>query len=301
MREALRRLYGSNRSPTPPPPTTRALPHRYEALVFSSGGMRGIGHFGALAELEKYDTSKTRFFVGSSAGALAACVACLDLRAKDVFEACILPFRYVKNIRLQHLTKQYGLDSGESVDALIASIVPEGLTFSDIFRDTNRVLSVVATNVSTGKMAIFDPIRSPDMSVRDAVRMSCSVPFLFTAVHHENHVYVDGALTAAFPVSVALDTYGCTRVLGLNFETYAVTQPTTTDTMTFETFVNCIVDTVVHANSPYPVRSGATVDVCTIEMSPDVNGLSFDMSDVQKKEIYECGSVSMRVFLKKKR
>jgi len=274
---------------------------RYDAIVFASGGMRGISHFGALTELERLDMTKTRFFVGSSAGSIAACVACLGLRSKDVFDACILPFVYEKKLQIHLLTKEFGLDAGASLDSLIASIVPEGLTFSDIFRDTNRVLSVIATDVTSSSMAIFDPIRTPDMSVRLALRMSCSVPFLFTAVSYEDHVYVDGALTSAFPVSVAMDTYGCTRILGLNFETYAATL-NTEHTLTFETYINSIVDTVVHANSPFPssMRPGTTLDICTIEMSPDVNGLAFDMPQDEKKELYECGRVSVRLFLKKK-
>lgn len=270
-------------------------------MVFASGGMRGIAHFGALAELERY-TTKTRFFVGTSAGSIAACVACLGLRAKDVFDACILPHAYEKKLQIHLLTKEFGIDAGTSLDALIASIVPEGLTFSDIFRDTNRVLSVIATDVTSSSMAIFDPIRTPDMPVRLALRMSCSVPFLFTAVTYDDHVFVDGALTSAFPIKTAMDTYGCTRILGLNFETYAATL-NTEKTLSFETYMNSIIDTVVHANSPYPggsMRPGTHLDICTIEMSPDVNGLAFDIGPDDKKELYECGRLSMRLFLKKK-
>lgn len=287
---------------TPPVPPRPHAPGRsipYDAIVFSSGGSRGIGHLGALAELEKrYDLSQTRFYIGTSVGAITACIACLGLRARDVFDACVVPFKYEKNLQIQLLTSHFGLDRGESLDRFIASIVPRDLTFGDVFRDTNHVLSILGTNLTTSSMAVFDPIRTPDMTIRDALRISCSIPFLFTAVERDGHLFVDGALTSAFPVGVAVDVYGCRRVLGLNFEEYSATigdRP-----MTFEDYMTTVVDTAVYANSKHTYTSrGAVVDVCTIEMSPGVNGLAFDMTEREKRDMYDAGQLSMRFFIKK--
>lgn len=271
----------------------------YDALVFSSGGTRGIGHLGALHELQRsYDTSSSRFFIGTSVGAIAASIACLGLRPKDVFDACVVPFKYQKNLRLQLLTGDFGLDRGESLEAFIASIIPEGLTFRDVYSSRHNVLSIIATDLTTSSMAIFDPIRTPDMTLREALRISCSIPFLFTAVKRDGHVYVDGALTAAFPVSVAVEMYGCSRILGFGFEEYSSTLHTD---WKFEEFVSTVVDTVVHSNSKQSYsHRGVTVDVCTIEMAKDVNGLAFDIPEQTKREMYDAGVISMRVFLKKK-
>lgn len=272
----------------------------YDAYVFSSGGSRGIAHLGALSELERaVDVSKTRVYVGSSVGAIVAAATALGMKARDVFDACVVPFTYQKNFRLHLLTKRFGLDQGESLDAFIASVVPEDVTFASIFRDRGNVLSVIGTDLTTSSMAVFDPIRSPDMSVRDALRISCSVPFLFTAVKRDGHVYVDGALTAAFPVSVAVDMYGCTRVMGFNFEEYVSTLGD--KEWKFEHFMSTVIDTVVHSNSRHSYsHRGVSVDVCTIDMSPDVDGLSFDLSPKEKRDMFESGRTSMRVFLKKK-
>lgn len=279
----------------------RRVPDTYDALVFSSGGSRGIAHLGAMTELERaVDLSRTRVYVGSSVGAIVAAATCLGMKARDVFDACVVPFQYQKNFRLHLLTKRFGLDQGESLDAFIASVIPEDVTFSSIYRDLGNVLSVIGTDLTTSSMAVFDPIRTPDMSVRDALRISCSVPFLFTAVKRDGHVYVDGALTAAFPVGVAIETYGCTRVMGLNFEEYVNTIHPETE-WKFEHFLSTVVDTVVHANSRVYTHRGVVVDVCTIEMSPDVDGLAFDLTPRQKRDMFESGRTSMRVFLKKKR
>jgi len=275
----------------------RSIP--YDALVFSSGGSRGIAHLGALAELEKrYDISQTRFYIGSSVGAIVACIACLGMRARDVFDACVIPFKYEKNFQIHLLTQSFGLDRGESLEHFIGTIVPKDLTFGDIFRETNHVLSILGTNLTTSSMAVFDPIRTPEMTIRDALRISCGVPFLFTAVERDGQLFADGALTSAFPVSVAVDVYGCKRILGVTFEGYSTTMGDRP--MTLEDYMSTIVDTVVHANSNHTyTHRGVHVDVCTIEMSPDVNGLAFDVSERQKREIYDAGALSMRFFIKK--
>jgi predicted acylesterase/phospholipase RssA len=291
---------GQPPSKVPPRPQAPGRATPYDAIVFSSGGSRGIGHLGALAELEKrYDLSQTRFYVGTSVGAIAACIACLGLRARDVFDACVIPFKYEKNLQIHLLTSQFGLDRGASLDRFIASIVPPHLTFGDVFRETNHVLSILGTNLTTSSMAVFDPIRTPEMTIRDALRISCSIPFMFTAVERDGHLFVDGALTSAFPVNVAIDVYGCRRVLGLNFEEYSAIlgdRP-----MTFEDFLSTVVDTVVYANSKHAYTArGATVDVCTIEMSPDVNGLALDLTEREKRDMYDAGQLSMRFFIKKK-
>jgi predicted acylesterase/phospholipase RssA len=300
----MKSLGGGSPKPKAPSVETRRpnpphLPKIYDAIVFSSGGARGIAHLGALAELEpRYDMSQTRLFIGTSAGAIAACIACLGLRARDVFDACVVPFKYEKQFKLHLLTQAYGLDKGESLEKFIASIVPHDLTFRDVYRDTGNVLSMIGTDITTSSMAVFDPVRTPDMTLRHALRISCSIPFLFTAVEHEGHIYVDGALTSAFPVSVAVDVYGCKDILGINFEEYSSTVSGTS--MTFEEYISTIVDTVVYSNSKHRSFRGVSVDVCTIEMAGDVNGIAFDMTEEQKRDIYTSGCLSMRVFIHKK-
>lgn len=279
----------------------QVIPSIYDALVFSSGGSRGIAHLGALAELEqRYDLSKTRCFVGTSSGAIAACVACLGLRARDVFDACVVPFQYEKQLTLHLLTQKFGLDSGESLSKFIASIVPDALTFRDVYMESGHVLSIIGTNITKSSIAIFDPIRTPDMSIRDALRISCSIPLLFTAVERDGDVFVDGAMTSAFPVSVATDVYGCTRILGLNFEEYGDT--VSGKTMTFEDFISTLVDTVIYSNSKRLAsyhNKNVTVDVCTMKMSPGITGLVLDLTEDQKRDMYDAGMSSMRIFLQK--
>jgi len=279
----------------------RVIPSVYDALVFSSGGSRGIAHLGALAELEqRYDLSKTRCFVGTSSGAIAACIACLGLKSRDVFDACVIPFQYEKQLMLHLLTQKFGLDSGESLSKFIASIVPDALTFRDVYMESGHVLSIIGTNITTSSIAIFDPIRTPDMTVCDALRISCSIPLLFTAVERDGEVFVDGAMTSAFPVSVAADVYGCKRILGLNFEEYGET--VSGKTMTFEDFISTLVDTVIYSNSKRLTSyhsKDVSVEICTLKMSPGITGLVLDLTEDQKRDMYDAGSSSMRIFLQK--
>jgi predicted acylesterase/phospholipase RssA len=278
----------------------------YDAMVFSSGGSRGIAHLGAIDMLERQTpgtVGKCRYFIGSSAGAVVATMLAMGITAKDGMDAFIVPFRYKKDIRLHLMSTLFGIEGGKSLEDFLETVVPKDVTFKDILDEHGTVLSVIGSNLNTSSAEIFDAIRTPTMSVFSALRISCAVPLLFTAVRMNNQYYVDGAITNPFPLSVASEIYGCRRILGLRFDTYATALDTTAhhaQPWTLDYFLGAVVDTLIHSSTLHvPARRGVITDVCTIQTPNDVTGISFDISPEKKFEIYDAGGESMLTFLKK--
>jgi predicted acylesterase/phospholipase RssA len=60
---------------------------------------------------------------------------------------------------------------------------------------------VIGTNYSKGEEAVFNYNKTPDMSIVTAIRISISVPIIFTPVLYKNEYYIDGALTNTFPIN----------------------------------------------------------------------------------------------------
>lgn len=278
----------------------------YDAMVFSSGGSRGIAHLGAVDMLQRQIPSAVdtcRYFIGSSAGAVVATILAMGIRPKDGMDAFIVPFRYKKDIRLHLMSTLFGIEGGKSLEDFLETVVPKDVTFKDILDTHGTVLSIIGSNLHTSTMEIFDAIRTPDMSVYSALRISCAVPLLFTAVRMNNQYYVDGAITNPFPMDVASDIYGCRNILGLRFDTYATNLDATTASKpwSLDMFLGSVVDTLIHSNTMhFPARKGVTMDVCTINTPNDVSGISFDISPEKKYEIFDAGGESMLTFLKKK-
>ncbi|MDP4006394.1 patatin-like phospholipase family protein [Methylobacterium sp. NEAU K] len=60
-------------------------------------------------------------------------------------------------------------------------------------------LACIATNLSTGKMVVFDRASNPRMSVAEAAMASASYPLVFKPRRIDDDAYVDGGLLSNFP------------------------------------------------------------------------------------------------------
>ena len=72
--------------------------------------------------------------------------------------------------------------------------------------------------MSTLSATYFSPIETPEFDVKTAIRMSCSLPIFFSAVRHEGEVYVDGALTDAFPIDYVAGLDTTNNILGIRYD-----------------------------------------------------------------------------------
>ena len=271
----------------------------YDAVVLSSGGTKGISHLGCMEEIIKTGMLETvRYYVGTSAGAVVATTLALHLNPRDVLDACILPFTYEKDLHFQSMGQDFGIDRGSSIEKFLKSIVSPDMTFRDVSNEFGSVLSIIGTNLSTSNMEVFDVIRCPEMSVLEALRISCCVPFLFTAISKNNQYFVDGGISNPFPVDVALD-YGCQNVLGCRFE--AFNRSITNYPWKFEQYVHTVVDTLVNKPAAEFVQppGGARVDICNIQTPRQVSSLAFDLSTEDKLDMFRAGQESAKSFLKK--
>lgn len=267
---------------------------QYDGMVFSSGGMRGIAHFGALHHLVRTTKQKTplaRVFVGSSAGSIVAATMAMHLDPKDVLDACIIPFQYERHVRLNTLTTTFGLDSGTCLQRFLDQCVDPTITFRDVYIRYGTTLGIVGTNLTQRRMELYDHVRTPEMPVTKALRISCSVPLIVAAVTDDatGDILVDGGLSNSFPLDVAVDVYGCRAVLGITFD------QDRKPIATIEQYVSAIVETCIQSNS-YREREGC--DVLTIPV--DDSGLDFELGPKEKRRLFQHGIECMHRWLKKR-
>ena len=268
----------------------------YDCLVFSSGGSKGIAQLGSIHHLLRARptiTEHCHHFVGSSAGAVIAAFLATSQTPKAAMRRHILPFKYEKNIKLSMLSSLFGIESSTSLDRFLEASVGDA-TFRSVFTEHGNMLSVIGSELTTRSTVIFDPLRSPDMRIRDALRISCSVPLIFPAVERDGKLFVDGALTNSFPVDIARDVYGCKRILGVCIGHESRPVEATDIKRNFHQFMSMLVDTMV-SNNVY--RGHVGVDVCQLVTPPTVGGLTFDMDEETKWVLWDCGVESMSTFL----
>lgn len=179
-------------------------------LIFSGGGMRACIFAGALdficskypLFIENLDT-----IVGTSMGSIFSLMCCLNYTPKEISELILnTDFKSLQCIEPIKLLSHYGFDSGSGfIDKLKSILVSKNLspdlTLLQLYQITHKTLVVVTTCLSTHSSYYIDHINEPNLKVVDAIRMSMSIPLLFTACHYNGKVFVDGGILDNFPIS----------------------------------------------------------------------------------------------------
>jgi predicted acylesterase/phospholipase RssA len=151
-------------------------------------------------------------FVGTSAGSILCLMSCLGYTSEEMI--AILEQEMVTKNRGQlsfdelldlNVLNSYGLDSGDNMQKFIEQIVNEKLgrtsiTFLELAKVTGKNLVICVANLSKQQPEYMDVDTEPYMDVVKAIRMSISLPFIFTPVLHNGNIYVDGALYETLPI-----------------------------------------------------------------------------------------------------
>lgn len=219
-------------------------------LVLAGGGVKGIGHVGAITVLEHagYDFRRV---AGTSAGAIVGALAASGMAAQELREVMTsLDFKSFQDAgRLARLPivgapisvlLENGIFEGDAVrEWLEGELLKKGVrTFADLkIRDPSSSLApneayrlvVMATDVTRGELIRlpWDYERyglDPDKQlVCDAVRASMSIPFFFrpVTIPYQGHpsIVVDGGVLSNFPI----DTFDRTDQAPPRWPTFGVT------------------------------------------------------------------------------
>tara|TARA_A100001015_G_scaffold250604_1_gene289109 strand:- start:2271 stop:3128 length:858 start_codon:yes stop_codon:yes gene_type:complete len=184
---------------------------KYDTLCLSGGSFSGICFLGALSKLEKeklIDLKKIKKFVGSSIGAIFSFVFCIGYTIDDLsnfiynFDASM----FEQDIDLDLIINEFGINNGSRLLVAIQTFLYEkfkmkDITFEELYKKTGKDIGIVVTNYSTMKEEYFSYLDTPKFSVLLSLRMSFSVPFLFTPVKYNKNIYVDGCFLNHFPIN----------------------------------------------------------------------------------------------------
>ena len=208
-------------------------------LVFEGAGMRGLAYCGALAVLEEQElTADIERVGGTSAGAITALLFSLGYTAEEM-EALISTTKFKKFNDgkfwifggISRMKNKYGWYRSQRFSNFIGALIEKKTgnsetTFEEFHRQGYRDLYVTATCLNRQNMIVLSQETYPKMKVKDAVRISMSIPLYFQAVFvdDEGDVYdkqladnsldimADGGIIGNFPIqlfdSIAVDSTG---------------------------------------------------------------------------------------------
>ncbi|XP_050418539.1 uncharacterized protein LOC126831913 isoform X1 [Patella vulgata] len=197
----------------------------YENLVLEGGGAKGVALGGALKYLQKLGllsgdgNHHIKRFGGASIGALVASLLSVGYSPDEVsnilYSNSMSTFTsgtlFSICLSFYEVFKQYGFHSTNPIKKSLGEYIKQktgnaDLTFKQLYTSRDKELCVIVTNVNRLKTEYFHAKTTPDTPIREAVRMSISIPGYFRAIKSkleadgEEDLFVDGGMLCNYPI-----------------------------------------------------------------------------------------------------
>lgn len=181
-------------------------------LVLAGSQLKGLAYIGTLRALEELKLTHTiKNICGVSSGAIFGLLIFLGLNYERLFELAIKICKYdlirsTEKINISNILELYGIESGENIKKILRVVLETKTKKKDCtFRDLEEVFPektfiVVGTNVTENITEYFSKDTTPYMKIIDAIRISISIPMIFTKQEYKNNLYVDGGIGCNIPM-----------------------------------------------------------------------------------------------------
>jgi len=171
-------------------------------LALSGGGVRGLAHLGVLKVFEEAHIP-VDYLAGTSMGGIVSAVYAAGL---PIDEAIAFAQRMGLTDIASPPDDWHGLFGHNKLAKLLGELLgSEALTFEDL----QIPLSVIATDIETGEMVVFN-----EGPLIPALLATSAFPIMFTPVRYQGRWFVDGGVLNNFPVDW-VRRMGADRVVGV--------------------------------------------------------------------------------------
>ncbi len=176
--------------------------------IFGGGAIRGLAYLGAMQAMKELGVT-IKAYAGSSVGAVFAAFASLDYtyeEFREIFNE--VNFDLFRDVRFD-LAKKFAISKGEHFlnwircgieKKFYADKYEKGKNEPVTFKDIDKDVFVITTNINGCEPYIFSKYTTPDFEVAQAVRISTSLPGLLEPFEYEKKVLIDGDMMKSWPM-----------------------------------------------------------------------------------------------------
>jgi NTE family protein len=185
-------------------------------LVFSGGGFKGLCFIGVMKLLSKKRILKNiNTFIGSSIGCLIIFIYLCDFDIDEIEHLIIIlsninQFQKINIESFLNFKKLYGLENGNKFVQLMKKImivknISPYITFKQLYEKNKKHFIMTGTNIDKTSVESFDYINTPDMPIILGLRITISIPIIYTPIKYKGMYYIDGAVLNNFPIDLSKD------------------------------------------------------------------------------------------------
>lgn len=267
---------------------------KIKTLVLSGGGTRCISFIGAvkaLQELKMYNHSNVTTFAGTSGGSLIAMMMIAGYTPDEMWKRILeIDFKHLQHLSFRKILILYGLDSGYGFINEIEKILEDKgfskrITMKKFYELTRKDFYITTTCVNRFKPVYIHHSTFPDITVAHALRMSMSIPFIFTSVKYKNDFFVDGGVLDNYPI--ALFNNEDKHLMGLNLNQYKDEQDINIEIKNIQGYAFALMNAINYELQTLKRKDyiQRTIEICT------KGEYSFDMTLTPEKikELIETG------------
>ena len=262
-------------------------------LALCGGGIRCVAHVGVFKALEKAGyLSCVKEIFGVSGGALFGLAYCLGYSLEQL-ERLALEFdfsvlREISPDSAFDFPITFGLDPGEGFEKFLTSLLirkgfPADITFAKLKPKIHCQFRCYATDIQTNSVREFSSQKTPNVSVRLAVRASMSLPVLYTPVKDPitGNLLMDGGILHNLPL-VFLNSHERSETLAVLFSKGSGEGKKEKTFDLFDLF-QCVYDSMTYMrNEPFIQMYKEYIVLIPLK---DVSALNFELEKKEKKEL----------------
>lgn len=171
-------------------------------LCIGAGGIKGLSIISALKYLndQNYiDFNKIETYSCVSVGAIIGILLIIGYKPNDIYNIKFDFDTLSPYFSLDLLFEKYGFDNGDKIIDFFNKIILNkidniNITFLELYNLTKKEFLISTTNYTQNCEKIFNYKDTPDVPVILAVRMSISIPIIYTPILYKNDYYIDGAI-----------------------------------------------------------------------------------------------------------
>ena len=222
------------------------------------------------------------YIIGYSSGALQEIIL-----NKDLTE--------LKDIGINNFVNKYGFDSGKNVVVWLEYLLEnkgysKDITLKELYIKTGIHYKVCCTNLNKYKLEIYDYVKNPNLKITKALRMSMSIPLVFSVKRYNKDIIVDGGIINNYPIDIFKDNLD--KVLGVKFISKG---ELVKDDLNFE--INSMEEYIYHTFKCYTVQKERSTTlsykykehtIC-LETEHVTTAVNFDLTRENKLDLIEIG------------
>lgn len=243
-----------------------------------------------LATLEEIDIKK---IIGVSVGSIYAMFYIMGYTSEQLLEEVMLKnFNDIIDVSLSNFFKNYGLDSGDFVISWVETLMIKAgykidITFGELYERTQIYFDILAVDLTKNDIKYFNYKTEPDMKITTAIRLSISIPFVYSLKYYKEVPYIDYGLIHSCPIDLYEED---DNIIAIFLKSKNSKHQIIKKIDSLQSYINnvfsYILSTIKDIND--------YKKVITVEL--DISSMKFDLDDIKKIEIINAGYNSTKRF-----